>query len=119
MLQRSPSYVLSLPAQDPIADFLRGRLPAKVAYPIVRWKNALLTQLVFQLSRRRPGFVKRLMRRGVERQLPEGYDVDRHFSPRYEPWDQRLCFVPGGDLFRALRSGKATVVTGTIERFTE
>src|SRR5207248_3773188 len=81
MLQRSPSYVVSLPAEDPLAKFLRCLMPARLAYPIVRWKNVLITMLVFQLSRRRPELVKRLVRRGVERRLPQGYDVDTHFKP--------------------------------------
>ena len=119
MLQRSPSYVLSLPARDPFADLVRRRLPAKVAYPIVRWKNVLLTTLFFNLSRRAPRFVRRLIRRGVERSLPPGYDVDTHFNPRYDPWDQRVCLVPDGDLFAAVREGRASIVTDAIERFTE
>ncbi|MCW2951458.1 MAG: flavin-binding family monooxygenase [Conexibacter sp.] len=119
MLQRSPSYVLSLPARDPVADLLRRALPARVAYPIVRWKNVLLSTLVFQLSRRAPRLMKALIRKGVEKQLPPGYDVDTHFAPRYDPWDQRLCLVPDGDLFTAIRSGRASVVTDRIETFTE
>ena len=118
MLQRSPSYVMSLPRKDPLAKLARRVLPDPAAYSVVRWKNVLTSMLLFQLSRRRPEAVKRFLRKGVERQLPEGYDVDTHFTPRYDPWDQRLCFVPGGDLFRAVRSGKAAVVTGTIDRFT-
>jgi cation diffusion facilitator CzcD-associated flavoprotein CzcO len=119
MLQRSPSYVLSLPGSDPLADVIRRWLPPRVAYPIVRWKNVLLATAMFQLSRRRPEFVKRLLRKGVESRLPAGYDVERHFTPRYDPWDQRLCLVPDGDLFAAISSGKASVVTDTIETFTE
>jgi monooxygenase len=119
MLQRSPSYVLSLPARDPFADLLRRALPARYAYPIVRWKNVTLATLFFQLSRRAPGVVKRLLRRGLERQLPPGYDIDTHFTPSYEPWDQRVCLVPDGDLFEAIGSGAASVVTDRIETFTE
>src|SRR3954454_147099 len=111
MLQRSPSYVLALPGQDPIANLLRKVLPAKVAYPIVRWKNVALATMVFQLSRRVPDFVRKLIRKQVERQVPAGYDVDTHFNPRYDPWDQRLCLVPDGDLFRALSDGSASVAT--------
>jgi cation diffusion facilitator CzcD-associated flavoprotein CzcO len=118
MLQRSPSYVMSLPTKDPVARLAGRVLPVGAAYWVVRWKNVLTSLLLFQLSRRRPEAVKRFLRERVERQLPEGYDVDTHFTPRYDPWDQRLCFVPGGDLFRAVRSGKATVVTGVIDRFT-
>ncbi|MFC0007687.1 flavin-containing monooxygenase [Micromonospora siamensis] len=119
MLQRSPTYVISLPSRDPLADALRSRLPAKAAYPIVRWKNVLLGVANFQLSRRAPGLVKRLLRRAAKGKLPLGYDVDRHFSPRYDPWDQRLCVVPDGDLFAAVTSGRASVVTDTIETFIE
>src|SRR5215213_2271043 len=118
MLQRTPSYVLSLPADDPVARLAGRVLPTSAAYSVVRWKNVLATMLLFQLSRRRPESVKRMIRRGVERQLPAGFDVDTHFSPPYSPWDQRMCFVPDGDLFRAVRSGSASVVTGTIDRFT-
>ncbi|MGH3950826.1 MAG: flavin-containing monooxygenase, partial [Pseudonocardiaceae bacterium] len=119
MLQRSPSYILSLPSRDVIADGLRRRLPAKLAYPIVRWKNVLLAMLVFHLSRRAPTLVRYLLRKGVRIQLPEGYDVDTHFAPRYDPWDQRLCLVPDGDLFTAVRRGHASMVTDQIDTFTE
>jgi monooxygenase len=119
MLQRSPTYIVSLPAEDAIASFLRRWLPARMAYTIVRWKNVLLTLLSFQLSRRRPSLAKALLRRGVERHLPPGYDIDTHFKPRYGPWDQRLCLVPDGDLFEAICSGRASVVTDRIETFTE
>jgi monooxygenase len=119
MLQRSPSYVVSLPAEDPIAKLLRRALPERLAYAIVRWKNVLLTMLSFQLSRRRPQFASALVRKGVERRLPPGYDIDTHFKPTYGPWDQRLCLVPDGDLFEAISSGRASVVTDYIEEFTE
>ncbi|MCW3064772.1 MAG: flavin-binding family monooxygenase [Solirubrobacterales bacterium] len=119
MLQRSPSYIVSLPAEDAIANFLRRVLPARIAYGIVRWKNVLLTMASFQLSRRRPRVMKAIVRKGLERQLPPGYDLDTHFKPRYDPWDQRLCLVPNGDLFEALRAGSASVVTDQIDTFTE
>ena len=119
MLQRSPSYMVSLPAEDPIANTLRRLLPAQLAYQLVRWKNVLLTMLSFQLSRRRPSLVKAVMRKGVERQLPPDYDVDTHFKPRYNPWDQRVCLVPDGDLFEAINAGRASVVTDHIDTFTE
>ena len=119
MLQRSPSYVASLPAHDPLATMLRRRLPARAAYPLVRWKNVLVSMASFQLSRRRPALMKALLRRGAQRLLPEGYDVDTHFAPTYDPWDQRLCLVPDGDLFRAIRRGRAAVVTDHVDRFTE
>ena len=119
MLQRSPSYVVSLPGRDPLANALRRFLPARLVYPIVRWKNVLLTMLVFQLSRRRPQVMKSIIRRGLERRLPTGYDIDTHFKPRYNPWDQRMCLVPDGDLFEAISAGHASVVTDRIETFTE
>jgi monooxygenase len=119
MLQRSPTYIASLPAEDPIANGLRRFLPDKAVYTIVRWKNVALQSLIYQLSRRRPRAVKKMIRRGVERSLPAGYDIDKHFKPKYNPWDQRMCLVPNGDLFKAIRSGSATVVTDTIETFTE
>jgi len=119
MLQRSPSYVVSLPGRDPLARLLRRVLPTKVVYPIVRWKNVLIAMAFFQLSRRRPQLVKGLIRRSVERQLPAGYDVETHFRPRYNPWDQRVCLVPDGDLFEVLSDGRASIMTGRIETFTE
>jgi monooxygenase len=119
MLQRSPSYIVSLPAEDPIANFARRIMPARLAYALVRWKNVLLTMASFQLSRRRPRVMKAIVRKGVERQLPRGYDLDTHFKPSYNPWDQRLCLVPNGDLFTAIRDGRASVVTDQIESFTE
>ena len=119
MLQRSPSYVVSLPGVDPIAKFLRRFLPPRVAFTLLKWKNVLLTMLSFQLSRRRPELAKKLIRKGVERRLPPGYDIDTHFKPSYNPWDQRMCLVPDGDLFEAIGSGRASVVTDTIETFTE
>jgi monooxygenase len=119
MLQRSPTYIASLPAEDRIATALRRRLPERAAYAAVRWKNVLIQTLFYQLSRRRPELVKKMIRRGVERSLPPGYDVDKHFKPHYDPWDQRMCLVPDGDLFRAISAGEASVVTGGIASFTE
>ena len=119
MLQRSPSYVVTLPAEDPIANFLRRWLPSKAAYSLVRWKNVLLTMASFQLSRRRPELMKKIIRKGLLRHLPAGYEVDVHFNPTYNPWEQRLCLVPDSDLFEVLADGRASVVTDTIETFTE
>jgi monooxygenase len=119
MLQRSPTYIASLPAEDPIANRLRRFLPDKAVYTIVRWKNVMIQALIYQISRRRPRAIKKMIRRGVERSLPPGYDIDKHFKPKYNPWDQRMCLVPNGDLFKAICDGDATVVTDTIERFTE
>ncbi len=119
MLQRSPSYIVSLPGKDPIADVLRRRLPARIAYPIVRWKNVLLMSLTYQLCRRAPKLLRAAIRKGVAGRLPPGYDIDTHFNPLYDPWDQRMCFVPDGDLFAALARGDASVVTDGIETFTD
>jgi cation diffusion facilitator CzcD-associated flavoprotein CzcO len=119
MLQRSPSWVVSLPGEDRVANLLRRYLPAKTAYAVTRWKNVLRTMLSFELSRRRPNVIKAFLRRGLERELPADYDIDTHFKPRYDPWDQRLCLVPDGDLFEAIRAGSASVVTDRIETFTE
>jgi monooxygenase len=118
MLQRSPSYVISLPARDPIAERLNRWLPARLAYPLVRWKNALLANGFFRASRRAPRLVSHLIRRGVQRRLPPGYEIDPHFKPRYKPWDQRVCLVPDGDLFEVLADGSASIVTDRIETFT-
>jgi monooxygenase len=118
MLQRSPTYVLSIPERDAIADVLRRHLPAKLAYSLVRAKNVTLATLVYQLCRRAPRRMSKLIRRLATMQLPQGFDVATHFTPSYEPWDQRLCFVPDGDLFKALHGG-ASIATGQIETFTE
>jgi monooxygenase len=119
MLQRSPTYIVSLPAEDTIANSLRRLIGGRRAYRITRWKNVLQTTLFYELSRRRPHVVKSLLRKATVRQLPPGYDVDTHFKPRYQPWDQRLCLVPDGDLFAAIRDGRASVVTDHVREFTE
>jgi monooxygenase len=119
MLQRSPSYVVSLPSEDGLAGLARRVLPEKLAYRAVRIKNVALMMLSYQLSRRRPELMKSIIRRGVARQLPDGYEVDTHFKPDYNPWDQRLCVVPDGDLFAAIREGAASVVTDQVQTFTE
>ena len=118
MLQRSPTYIISVPGEDPVAEALRKVLPARAVYPIVRWKNVLLQAFTYRLARNRPGFVKKVLRNGVIEALPEGYDVDTHFKPDYNPWDQRLCMVPDGDLFKVLSDGSAEIVTDRIARFT-
>jgi cation diffusion facilitator CzcD-associated flavoprotein CzcO len=119
MLQRSPSYIISLPAVDPIAGLLGRVLPARIVYPIVRWKNVQLALGIYRFSRRRPAAMRRLIRKLVERRLPPGFDIDTHFTPSYEPWDQRMCIVPDGDLFDAIGAGRVSVVTDRIQRFTE
>ncbi len=119
MLQRSPTYIISLPGEDAIANGLRRLLPSRIAYGITRWKNVLLGMAFFGLSRRRPELVKKLIRKGVQSALGPDYDVDTHFTPRYNPWDQRMCLVPDADLFQAIRKGRASVVTDEIRTFTE
>jgi monooxygenase len=119
MLQRSPSYILSLPGNDSVSSLARRYLSPQRAFALTRWAHVLGATVLFQLSRRRPEWVKKVIRRGVERQLPPGYDVDTHFTPQYNPWDQRMCFVPDGDLFEAISAGKASVVTDQIETLTE
>jgi cation diffusion facilitator CzcD-associated flavoprotein CzcO len=117
MLQRSPTYVLSLPRRDAFAARARRWLPDRLAHPVIRWKSILVQTVFYRLSRRRPSFVRRLVRKQNLALLPDGYDVDTHFTPTYQPWDQRMCFVPDADLFKAVRRGDAEVVTATIDRF--
>lgn len=119
MLQRSPSYVLSRPAIDPVANWFNRHLPANLAYGLTRWKNVLMGMLFFKASKRRPERVKRMIVSGVRAALGPDYNVEKHFTPSYKPWDQRVCLVPDSDLFRAIRSGRASVVTDQIETFTE
>ena len=119
MLQRSPTYVVSRPAQDPVANKLRARLPSKLAYHLIRWRNVLWGMYFFQLSRRKPARVKQLILGGVKMALGPDYDIATHFTPRYNPWDQRLCLVPDGDLFKAIREKRASVVTNEIDTFTK
>ena len=119
MLQRSPTYIMNLPDEDAVANGLRRVLPGKAAYVVTRWKNVAFQTATYQLSRRRPALVKRAIRALVARQLPAGIDVDTHFNPTYDPWDQRMCLVPNGDLFKVLKGGSASVVTDHVETFTE
>jgi monooxygenase len=118
MLQRTPTYVVSRPAEDELANRLRAKLPEKLAYGLVRWRNVLLTLLFYNLARKRPKQTRRRILGWVRDHLGPDYDVASHFTPPYDPWDQRLCLVPDADLFRALKSGKAEVVTDHIETFT-
>ncbi|WP_308257576.1 flavin-containing monooxygenase [Pseudonocardia lacus] len=118
MLQRSPSYVAALPGVDGFADLARRRLPAALAHRLVRAKNIALTQAFYQLARRRPKQVRKALRDLALRFL-EPAAVDEHFTPAYDPWDQRLCVAPDGDFYRAIRDGKASVVTRRIARFVE
>jgi cation diffusion facilitator CzcD-associated flavoprotein CzcO len=118
MLQRSPTYIVSRPARDKIANFLRKVLPGKAAYTLSRWKNVLHQQFFYTLARKRPSVMKWLIAKGVEKELGDEA-AERHFTPTYDPWDQRLCLVPDSDLFRAIQDGKASIVTDQIESFTE
>jgi cation diffusion facilitator CzcD-associated flavoprotein CzcO/pimeloyl-ACP methyl ester carboxylesterase len=118
MLQRSPTYIAPVPARDHLADRLRGKLPAQLAYDVVRAKNILFSMFTYQLSRRRPETMKALLRKSAVAKLPAGFAVDTHLAPSYEPWDQRLCAIPNGDLYRAISAGTADIVTDTISRIT-
>ena len=118
MLQRSPTYVVSRPAEDPVANKLRRNLPSKLAYHIVRWRNVLRGIYIYQLCKRDPERIKTMILGGVRAELGPDYDVKKHFTPRYNPWDQRLCLVPDSDLFKVIRAGSASVVTDQIETFT-
>ncbi len=118
MLQRSPTWIVARPSLDPIGARLRRRLPLRLALLLTRWKNVLLGQYVFRLCRRRPEKMRRLLLGGVRQALGPEADIATHFTPRYNPWEQRLCLVPDGDFFRAIRSGRASVVTDHVESFT-
>jgi monooxygenase len=119
MLQRSPSYVFPFPADDPFVGLLGRVLPSQLAYSIVRWRNVKVQTALWSLSKRRPALVKRLLRTLAQRRLPRGYDVDTHFNPRYDPWDERMCVAADGDLFKAIAAGQVSVVTDRIDTFTE
>jgi cation diffusion facilitator CzcD-associated flavoprotein CzcO len=119
MLQRSPSYVVSFPAVDPMLRLLGRLLPWRLAYRIVRWRNVKVQTGAWVLSKHWPGFVRAVIRKLVERHLPPDYDLDTHFNPRYDPWDERICVVPDADLFEAIAAGRVSVVTDQIETFTE
>lgn len=117
MLQRSPTYVVSRPGEDKVANWLRSKLPDKLAYGITRWKNVLFGMFFYRMARRKPERTKERLLGMVREHLGPDYDIATHFTPRYNPWDQRLCLVPDADLFGAINAGKATVVTDTIDRF--
>ncbi len=119
MLQRSPTYIMSLPSEDRIAERLRRRFSPEVAYAITRWKNVFGSLGIYTASRKAPERMKKFFIGGVKKALGQGYDVETHFTPSYDPWDQRLCVVPDGDLFDAIKDGSASVVTDHIETFTE
>lgn len=118
MLQRSPTYIVARPSEDKIANWLRSKLSAKAAYGLTRWKNVLLQQYFYRIARKRPEKAKQAIIDMVRDELGPDYDVGTHFTPSYNPWDQRLCLVPDADLFASIREGKAGVVTDAIDRFT-
>jgi len=119
MLQRSPTYVVGRPDEDGLANFLNRVLPAKTAYAITRWKNVVLQQFFYRRMRTEPEKMKQRLIEMVRGELGPDYDVETHFTPHYYPWDQRLCLVPNGDLFQAIKSGQVTVITDHIDTFTE
>lgn len=119
MLQRSPTYIVSIPSIDALSRRLKVTLPEPMAHTLTRWKNILFSMAFYQLSQAVPGQVKRLLMGAIKKQVGDGVDVEKHFNPSYNPWDQRVCFVPDGDLFDALREKRASVVTDHIECFTE
>jgi monooxygenase len=118
MLQRSPTYITTLPSSDVFANLLRKILPRGLAHKLVRAKNILIAMLFFQVCRRFPNFARRLIRAGVKKELPKGFPIDEHFKPSYAPWDQRVCFVPDADLFKAIKSGGASIATDRIRSLT-
>jgi cation diffusion facilitator CzcD-associated flavoprotein CzcO len=119
MLQRSPTYMVSRPDHDVLANRLRKVLPPKMAYNLTRFKNTWRQQLVYNKTRTDPNKVKQLLLGGIQLELGADYDITKHFTPNYNPWDQRLCLVPNGDFFKSMREGKASVVTDHITSFTE
>ena len=119
MLQRSPTYVVSRPSKDSFAAKLDRYLPDQLAYQLTRWKNVLSQMILYRMSKRRPDYIREKLIGWTQRWLGKDFDVATHFSPSYKPWDQRLCLVPNGDLFRSLRKGTSSVVTDHIDRFTE
>ncbi len=119
VLQRSPTYVISRPEEDGLANRLRKVLPAGWTHGIVRWKNILMQMLLYQVSKRRPAVAKRYLLAGIRAQLGPDYDIKKHFQPSYNPWDQRVCLVPNGDFFKAIRNGGVTMVTDHIDTFND
>jgi cation diffusion facilitator CzcD-associated flavoprotein CzcO len=115
MLQRTPSYMISATKIEPTALAIRKVLPLKVAHWIVRWRNAIIGAILWLVARRAPEFSKRFLRRIAERTLPAGYDIDTHFTPPYNPWDQRLCFIIGADLYKEIANGRVEMVTDHID----
>ena len=118
MLQRSPSYVMPMPGADPLAVVLRKVLPERPAYAAVRWKNARMATAIYNFCRKHPARARAMLQKGAAKRLPDGYDIATHFTPAYDPWDQRMCLVPDGDFFAPIKAGQADVVTDHIEEFT-
>ncbi len=119
MLQRSPTYIVSQPSKDKVADFFRKIFPSKIAYELNRWKNVLFGLFFYKLSMKRPNFVKKYIKKQTRKQLGKNYDIDTHFTPKYDPWKQRLCLVPDNDLFNSINEKKAQIITDNIEKFTK
>lgn len=119
MLQRSPTFIAALPDVDPFTVQTNKRLPKKTAYVLNRWKSILLQSVQYRIARRFPDTFRKQLLTMARHRLPENFDVDKHFNPRYNPWDERVCLAPNGDLFKTIRAGKAEVVTDTIDRFTK
>lgn len=117
MLQRTPTWMVSRPSSDAIANLLRAILPAQTAYNLTRWKNVTMGQWFYRQTRTNPGKVRQALLKRLAKLLPADYDLETHFTPGYNPWDQRLCLVPDADLFQALSAGTASIVTDQIERF--
>ena len=117
MVQRSPTYIMKLPNRNGLYISLQKWLPGRTAYRLTRWRNLALAMGLFGYSRAFPESMKRLLMKGAAKELPEGYPVQKHFNPTYNPWDQRLCVIPDGDLFQAIKKGRAEVVTGEISHF--
>ena len=119
MLQRSPTYFLSAPDEDPVGNFLRKFISSKLTYKLVRWKNIRFQWWFFQKCRKFPKKVKEFLIKQVREELGPNYDIETHFTPKYNPWEQRMCLVPNGDFFNAINAGKASVITDHIDRFTK
>ena len=117
MLQRSPTYIANVPGEDPWLKPLIKFLPASWVFRLIRWKKVLLQQYIYRLSRKNPKGLRRFLLNKIREELGPDYDVDTHFTPDYNPWDQRLCGVPDGDLFTAIRENRAEVVTDHIDQF--
>lgn len=117
LLQRSPSYIASQPGDDPLARKLAGVLPSSLIYPLVRWKHILASALFYRIARTRPQLFRKWLVGLAKAELPADFDVRKHFAPDYNPWDQRVCAAPDGDLFKEIRKGRVSVVTDHIDRF--